>query len=168
MNSGIDMHLPPTDDSIAWGTRSISPPGGCGWWVNCWFLWFGGDVSSVRYTPKASITGRNTDTRLFELIAYPAMSWPWTPSGDWCTEITAAMAAEWDTREIAPTQTVASLQMDTGVNATGGVPLTITLVNPVFVDQSTLPPADRLYPRFVWKTSKVGAGLPDPGGILSL
>lgn len=95
-----------------------------------------GTVSAVTFTPVAAITGANTNTRIYRLINKGQNG--------------------------AGSTVVASLQMDSGVNATAFVPKTITLsgtpANLNVVSGDVL----------AWESNAVGTGIADPGGLVNV
>jgi hypothetical protein len=95
-----------------------------------------GTVASVTFTPVATVTGANTNTRKYELVNKGAAG-----SG---------------------TTVIATLQMDSGVNATAFVPKTITLsgtpANLVIAAGDVL----------TWNSTAVGTGIADPGGLVNV
>ncbi len=95
-----------------------------------------GTVSSVTFTPVATVTGANTNTRLYRLVNKGNNG--------------------------AGSTVVASLQMDSGVNATGYVARTITLSGTPA--NLTVAAGDVL----AWESNAVGTGIADPGGLVSV
>lgn len=94
---------------------------------------YAGTVTAVQYVAEAAITGANTNTRSVSLINKGQAG--------------------------AGTTVVATLQFDSGVNATANDEKTITLsgtpANLVIADGDTL----------LWRSTAVGTGLADPGGL---
>jgi hypothetical protein len=91
-------------------------------------------VTAVQYVPEAAITGANTNTRSVSLINKGQTG--------------------------AGTTSVATLQFDSGVNATAADEKTIALsgtaVNLVLAAGDTL----------LWRSLHVGTGITDPGGLV--
>lgn len=95
-----------------------------------------GTVASVTFVPLATFTGANTNTRLFRLVNKGSNG--------------------------AGTTVVATLQMDSGVNASAYQARTITLSGtPANLNVAT---GDVL----AWESNAVGTGLADPGGLVSV
>ena len=97
---------------------------------------YAGTVTAVTLTPSAAITGVNTNTRRYELINRGQAG--------------------------AGTTVVATLQMDSGVNATAFDERTITLSGTAA--NLVVTAGDILE----WKSSAVGTGLADPGGAVNV
>lgn len=97
---------------------------------------FDGTVSLVEFVPAAAITGANTNTRAVALV-------------------NKGQAGSGST-------SVASLQFDSGVNASANneksVPLSGTPANLVVAQGDTL----------LWTSTHVGTGITDPGGIIRI
>jgi hypothetical protein len=97
---------------------------------------FAGTVTSVTYTPDGDITGAATHNRTFEVVNRGAAG--------------------------AGTTSVASLNMASGVNATGGDEKTITLSGTAA--NLVLAQGDIL----AFKSTAVGNGIADPGGLVQV
>jgi hypothetical protein len=97
---------------------------------------FDGTVSSVQYVPAATITGANTNTRSVTLFNKGQAG--------------------------AGTTTVATLQFDSGVNATADDEKTITLSGTPA--NLTVAAGDTL----LWRSLHVGTGITDPGGLVRI
>ncbi len=95
-----------------------------------------GTVSSVTYVPLAAITGANTNTRVFNLVNTGQNG--------------------------AGSTVVATLQMNSGVNASANQARTITLSGTA--SNLVVTAGDVL----VWQSTAVGTGIADPGGLVSL
>ncbi len=95
-----------------------------------------GVVASVTFVPLATVTGANTNTRLYRLINKGANG--------------------------AGSTVVASLQMDSGVNATAFQARTSTLSGTAANLNVTA--GDILS----WESNAVGTGQADPGGLVSV
>lgn len=95
-----------------------------------------GTVSSVTYIPVATITGANTNTRSVSLVNKGT--------------------------DGSGTTVIATLQFDSGVNATAAVPRTITLSGTAANLQVT---AGQV---LQWQSTAVGTGIADPGGLISV
>lgn len=93
-------------------------------------------VSSVVYVPVTTITGANTNTRSVSLVNLGA-----TGSG---------------------TTVIATLQFNSGVNATAGQAKTITLSGTPA--NLTVAAGDVLQ----WQSTHVGTGIADPGGLVAI
>lgn len=95
-----------------------------------------GTVGSVTYTPLATVTGANTNTRKLELI----------------NKGTDGLG----------TTVVATLQFDSGTNATAFVPRTLTLsATPANLNVTS-------GQVLVLTSTSVGTGLADPGGLVAV
>lgn len=92
-----------------------------------------GVISSVKYIPASTITGANTDTRKVVLVNKGAAG-----SG---------------------TTAIATLQFNSGVNATAAIAKTITLS--VTAADLAVSAGDILQ----WQSTHVGSGIADPGGL---
>ena len=94
---------------------------------------YAGTVSAVNFVAVATLTGANTNTRALSLINKGQAG-----SG---------------------TTVVATLQFNSGVNATANVPVTITLsgtpANLVVASGNVL----------AWQSTHIGTGIADPGGL---
>jgi hypothetical protein len=97
---------------------------------------FAGTVTSVTYTPDGDITGAATHNRTFEVVNRGAAG--------------------------AGTTSVASLNMASGVNATGGDEKTITLSGTAA--NLVVAAGDIL----AFKSTAVGNGIADPGGLVQV
>jgi copper(I)-binding protein len=93
-------------------------------------------VTSVTYTPAAGVTGANTNTRSVSLVNKGT-------DGSGSTVI-------------------ATLQFNSGVNATAAVPRTITLSATASDLQITSGQV------LQWQSTAVGTGITDPGGLVSV
>lgn len=95
-----------------------------------------GTVSAVTFTPVSAVTGANTNTRVVSLVNKGSAG-----SG---------------------TTVIATLQFDSGVNASAAVPKTITLS--ATAANLNVTAGDVL----VWTSVHVGTGIADPGGLVSV
>jgi hypothetical protein len=93
-------------------------------------------VSSVSYVPVTTITGANTNTRSVSLVNLGQAG--------------------------AGTTVVATLQFNSGVNATAGIAKTITLSGTAA--NLVLAAGDVLQ----WQSTHVGTGIADPGGLVAI
>lgn len=95
-----------------------------------------GTITAVTYTPLTTITGANTNTRSVSLVNKGT--------------------------DASGTTVIATLQFNSGVNATGAVPKTITL---------SATAADLVVTAgqvLQWQSTHVGTGIADPGGLVSV
>jgi hypothetical protein len=106
--STFGIAVPPTTDTYSYAAIADGDPfPGATWHVEQCYLWNtiqeAGTVSAATYTPTASITGQNTNTRLLEFV----------------NDTSATV--------------LATLQMNAGVNATAGVPIALAVSGSVAV-----------------------------------
>lgn len=97
---------------------------------------FDGGVVGVRFTADAAITGVNTNNRTFQLVNKGQAG--------------------------AGSTVIASLAMNTGINAVAGDELNITLS--VVANATDVVAGDIL----AWFSDAGGTGIADPGGLLSI